>query len=48
MLGTYESTPFSLLQSVEPVTIKGRLLALASVEIDVDGITFALHGVQVV
>lgn len=34
--------------SVEPVTTKGRLLSLASVEIDVDGITFALHGVQVV
>lgn len=34
--------------SVQPVKAKGKLLALASVEIDVEGITFILHGVQVV
>ena len=34
--------------AVSPVTTKGRLLALASAEITVEGIAFVLHGIQVI
>lgn len=34
--------------TVSPVTTKGKLLALASAEITVEGISFVLHGIQVI
>ena len=33
---------------IRPITGKGRILALASVELLLDGVAFVIHGVQVV
>lgn len=45
----YETASVNVrVNDVTPTPGKGKVLALASVEIDVAGVTFFLHGVQVV